>query len=198
MILGSSPPTRGARPQRRPDRCGQRIIPAYAGSTISSSLPRLALPDHPRLRGEHKPVSNRSWCGNGSSPPTRGARLILAPPLWMMRIIPAYAGSTLKLAHSVPAISDHPRLRGEHARNKQGTERGYGSSPPTRGALALTHACCALRRIIPAYAGSTPSISERRSPISDHPRLRGEHIHETPSTTTGTGSSPPTRGARDY
>ena len=73
---GSSPHTRGARcPGRRGAR-GARIIPAYAGSTASSSTKPTALA--------------------GSSPHTRGARLRGARRHQKRRIIPAYAGSTCR------------------------------------------------------------------------------------------------------
>ena len=52
-IPGSSPHTRGARPEgiRTPVRA--RIIPAYAGSTPYPSERRRTMLDHPRIRGEH-------------------------------------------------------------------------------------------------------------------------------------------------
>ena len=73
-----------------------------------------------------------------------------------------------------------------------------------------------MRRIIPAYAGSTCAASRwcsrrrdhprirgehsRRSPARrirslDHPRIRGEHANQVAKTKFGRGSSPHTRGA---
>ena len=51
---GSSPHTRGA-----PDRVASvmahaGIIPAYAGSTLTSPTNSLTMTDHPRIRGEHE------------------------------------------------------------------------------------------------------------------------------------------------
>ena len=71
-----------------------------------------------------------------------------------------------------------------------------GSSPHTRGARAQAVGETVLRRIIPAYAGSTPTRQRPSGCRRDHPRIRGEHhmsVGHLPSTT---GSSPHTRGAR--
>ena len=176
---GSSPHTRGARACPRHCRCrrwdhprirGEHahvvdvlvadlgIIPAYAGSTPMpspfASLPTGSSPhtrgarhgtrsrlrprrDHPRIRGEHPYPSHHRDCHGG--------------------IIPAYAGSTLRLRESVllsegssphtrgaPTIPpwtpsrsrDHPRIRGEHHLVRVAGNQVHG--------------------IIPAYAGSTP------------------------------------------
>ena len=198
---GSSPHTRGARrragrrsPRRRdhPRIRGEHssrtnlhdaahgIIPAYAGSTTKSVMPngktqgssphtrgalfryhlfQAVIEDHPRIRGEHRkyPLSFRK-------------------SLW---IIPAYAGSTLlSLTHNLPCLGssphtrgapssichlsnsfwDHPRIRGEHINDRSGVN--------------------SVRRIIPAYAGSTLSSLSTLTPIP--------------------GSSPHTRGAQGY
>ena len=51
--------------------------------------------DHPRIRGEHAEAAHAYNHGLGSSPHTRGAQPIKPPLGETMRIIPAYAGSTL-------------------------------------------------------------------------------------------------------
>ena len=112
----------------------------------------------------------------GSSPHTRGA---LSRPQWLgssARIIPAYAGSTVLERWSVIAVSDHPRIRGEHPHRDHLVLGGVriipayagsthwgasmctsasGSSPHTRGARGASSRTLSARRIIPAYAGST-------------------------------------------
>ena len=52
--VGSSPLTRGARDNRPVDADGDRLIPAYAGSTGKVSFYAWLLSAHPRLRGEHR------------------------------------------------------------------------------------------------------------------------------------------------
>ena len=74
----------------------------------------------------------------------------------LVRIIPAYAGSTFG-THRVPIdVSDHPRIRGEHVDPITIGIGQWGSSPHTRGALPAIEAGAADLGIIPAYAGSTP------------------------------------------
>ena len=178
--------------------CRVGIIPAYAGSTCMSHLPVLStrgssphtrgaradLPrwarragDHPRIRGEH--------------------RALVVSDVFLVGIIPAYAGSTHDdamemgmragssphtrgarglTAPSARRVRDHPRIRGEHR---------VSYSPDYSE-----------RRIIPAYAGSTFAAGSKKgwglgsSPHTrgargrtgriqtgcrDHPRIRGEH-----------------------
>ena len=70
---GSSPHTRGARHLLAPSPVGQRIIPAYAGSTRRPIRSRTHTKDHPRIRGEHSGAIVHCVAGAGSSPHTRGA-----------------------------------------------------------------------------------------------------------------------------
>ena len=51
----------------------------------------------------------------------------------------------------------------------------FGSSPHTRGALAIIFSFGLRMRIIPAYAGSTVCSVTPISRPRDHPRIRGEH-----------------------
>ena len=134
---GSSPHTRGARPDPPRDPRGPGIIPAYAGSTPTPTWSKRASWDHPRIRGEHNTDAQSEAFSTGSSPHTRGARRRPEQPALERGIIPAYAGSTDFFGDAFAAIGDHPRIRGEH--------RGAGSVVSAR------------RRIIPAYAGSTVS-----------------------------------------
>ena len=133
---------------------------------------------------------------SGSSPHTRGARDCCrsSPIYW--RIIPAYAGSTPRRLSPSWAVSDHPRIRGEHAGAGAGHVERMGSSPHTRGALVDGFLQVPEGRIIPAYAGSTSAEWRSRSSRRDHPRIRGEHPTDNNPATAPRGSSPHTRGAR--
>ena len=79
--VGSSPHTRGAPLGGGGERRGCRIIPAYAGCTVFSTMVMPSGRDHPRIRGVHLAKSHflRSW--GGSSPHTRGARTVMPWPL---------------------------------------------------------------------------------------------------------------------
>ena len=195
-FAGSSPHTRGARSEERIGVIPGRIIPAYAGSTPAPTPSAAGAGDHPRIRGEHV---GWAWEGVkmvGSSPHTRGALALLQRTLTQRRIIPAYAGSTLRLATFGTPARDHPRIRGEHTPGGGFISPGCGSSPHTRGAHPRHGRRRILDRIIPAYAGSTVCWSIPCAGAWDHPRIRGEHGRHRRRRPPNQKSSPHTRGAR--
>ncbi len=91
---GSSPHTRGAPIADFTATTILGIIPAYAGSTTSSSDFVKWSGDHPRIRGEHRLRWETPRSFLGSSPHTRGARINPRTKTIHAGIIPAYAGST--------------------------------------------------------------------------------------------------------
>ena len=153
-----------------------RIIPAYAGSTTVSCGTRSTRRDHPRIRGEHRQLTETSSPYFGSSPHTRGALVVFSLDPHFRRIIPAYAGSTVEPSEMLTAQKDHPRIRGEHFTIEWEVKPGRGSSPHTRGALAVA---------VDLVQG-----------LVDHPRIRGEHVPKAIFSPKDRGSSPHTRGAR--
>ena len=194
--LGSSPLTRGAPARKVPPARAHGLIPAYAGSTTTARIYAAGLGAHPRLRGEHTGRLQKNGYSNGSSPLTRGAHGSVNTSDSAVGLIPAYAGSTrLRPGGRVP-IAAHPRLRGEHKVTSSDMRAAVGSSPLTRGALAR----CPCNRIehglIPAYAGSTLSVTRPSTVGRAHPRLRGEHSDSCANAVGAVGSSPLTRGAR--
>ena len=192
---GSSPHTRGAPAVMGCWPSARRIIPAYAGSTRPEFLRGQGVEDHPRIRGEHDARSVQGPFDSGSSPHTRGARRLGGPRDRGAGIIPAYAGSTAQRIAVDGAPPDHPRIRGEHTAPANGTIFADGSSPHTRGALALGDHVGVGPGIIPAYAGSTPPSVTLGGSSWDHPRIRGEHPPALGVLTANAGSSPHTRGA---
>ena len=193
---GSSPHTRGAPALASKSRQTPRIIPAYAGSTRPRRLPGPGDRDHPRIRGEHPPRSACRCSRPGSSPHTRGALEPRPARPSRRRISPAYAGSTPPQELESHPLGDHPRIRGEHCESYGRERTGAGSSPHTRGARWRRSRGGGVRRIIPAYAGSTCGSSGSCSRTGDHPRIRGEHSSSDPNLSAHLGSSPHTRGAR--
>ena len=159
---GSSPHTRGARVAEALFGHFKGIIPAYAGSTRRRRARSVAMPDHPRIRGEHVQMNRAIADGSGSSPHTRGAQLFTSPFVWIERIIPAYAGSTRGGLIDARTQQDHPRIRGEHSGPLGGVQMGVGSSPHTRGAPLHGDRVDVHPGIIPAYAGSTSFGSRTR------------------------------------
>ena len=156
--MGSSPHARGAQLIELVEEQVVGIIPACAGSTMSSSRPRRRGRDHPRMRGEHAEndvMASMYW---GSSPHARGARQDSLRREVAGGIIPACAGSTASRCRASPTTGDHPRMRGEHRRDGESWARSVGSSPHARGALGNPRAELSGVGIIPACAGSTLAL----------------------------------------
>ena len=141
-------------------------------------------------------VREPSHFAAGSSPHTRGARPWFIDSRGWLGIIPAYAGSTCTSIRPSRALTDHPRIRGEHYVNSVYPALAAGSSPHTRGARRALSNQFRRAGIIPAYAGSTGPGVTRSTGRKDHPRIRGEHQLSVPGWPGRRGSSPHTRGAR--
>ena len=92
----------------------------------------------------------------GSSPLSRGIRILGAMLTGLLRIIPALAGNTSWLTARANRYSDHPRSRGEYFEASFKIAGNMGSSPLSRGILNMDKAEIPFRRIIPALAGNTP------------------------------------------
>ncbi len=162
VFWGSSPLARGAPHRQQRARPPRGLIPARAGSTVSSSTLMVTGPAHPRSRGEHEPSIATGAPPLGSSPLARGARLGTSTFSVLMRLIPARAGSTWTRGRSCAAPWAHPRSRGEHALyGSRGKCRG-GSSPLARGARWSARGPQPPGRLIPARAGSTCGHQRRR------------------------------------
>ena len=154
---------------------GPGIIPAYAGSTTPRATRSRARRDHPRVCGEHASHAANASKPGGSSPRMRGALFLLEVDAHKAGIIPAYAGSTMRSSVWCAAIQDHPRVCGEHRKQYEQLPDGRGSSPRMRGAPHDEQWRVGIRRIIPAYAGSTRPCRPHRARDGDHPRVCGEH-----------------------
>ena len=153
--LGSSPRMRGARCNGLKGKSLEGIIPADAGSTISSLLRLSAREDHPRGCGEHLLTKCLPRPRLGSSPRMRGARIAGLPVFAPWRIIPADAGSTIIIFVCFVLQADHPRGCGEHTGRPCRGPTTAGSSPRMRGARVTSVYLASTPRIIPADAGST-------------------------------------------
>ena len=114
--------------------------------------------------------------------------------LFLSRFIPAYAGNSQIGTTKTGFPTVHPRLRGELAMSSVSAFFTNGSSPLTRGTLAVQHPLAEFVRFIPAYAGNSSAIDLARPNLSVHPRLRGELEQKNPGDSTDFGSSPLTRG----
>ena len=174
-MTGSSPLTRGKLCRAIGLVGAPRLIPAHAGKTsiMSPSLPEPGA--HPRSRGENRlvPVSPHEHLG--SSPLTRGKPISSLTPFTPTGLIPAHAaktacgradrimsrahprsrGENLKVSALPPATAAHPRSRGENAAPASWSCALLGSSPLTRGKLAVEGEAVGVGGLIPAHAGKT-------------------------------------------
>ena len=132
----------------------------------------------------------------GSSPHVRGALVERYRTCTRQGIIPACAGSTLRILHCPCGVRDHPRMCGEHRVLVLCEIVELGSSPHVRGALEEMIKGGAERGIIPACAGSTWGSAVSTWTPWDHPRMCGEHEPCFSQLYTTGGSSPHVRGAR--
>ena len=193
---GSSPRARGTPNGAHNQPFRRRIIPASAGNTDLRKTNEANVPDHPRERGEHTANSPAIATESGSSPRARGTPCVHSFRSCTMRIIPASAGNTDAPRKLAAPRADHPRERGEHDTVTDVSTLASGSSPRARGTLVTTGKLSFSDRIIPASAGNTPRRLSYRSPWTDHPRERGEHIQTTATAIASCGSSPRARGTR--
>ena len=174
--VGSSPHARGTLSQSHPYILQSGIIPACAGNTLMSSLRCPPSRDHPRMRGEHLFPRQAQRGAPGSSPHARGTPYTNTWTKMTVGIIPACAGNTYSQRVSMDEETDHPRMRGEHWRERNRLFPLLGSSPHARGTLALVGEKEGQSGIIPACAGNTTRRVCCVLFSRDHPRMRGEHV----------------------
>ena len=93
---------------------------------------------------------------------------------------------------------DHPRSRGEYLTYCWLRNVHAGSSPLSRGIPGLLLPHVPGRGIIPALAGNTASQHWPQTHAADHPRSRGEYRARSQSPFSGRGSSPLSRGIREF
>ena len=150
--------------------------------------------DHPRVCGEHA-ISTKSTLGTtGSSPRVRGTRHQRHADRQRVGIIPACAGNTTGAYMFHVPCRDHPRVCGEHRHSSADPCTGAGSSPRVRGTPNATCWIGYPTGIIPACAGNTQYKSLISETNGDHPRVCGEHLPDTITTSKPKGSSPRVRG----
>ena len=191
---GSSPLTRG-KPSVPPEALiVAGLIPAHAGKTGAVPAAHTATLAHPRSRGENDGGKKRIVEHHGSSPLTRGKRVVSGRLVGLLRLIPAHAGKTSRRTRPREKWWAHPRSRGENKATDPITGDLEGSSPLTRGKLNYGNSPQDLLRLIPAHAGKTQDRRDPRRHRRAHPRSRGENAPVGTSSYRMTGSSPLTRG----
>ena len=173
---GSSPLSRGIRHPPAGERFFIRIIPALAGNTYLGNQFTCRRKDHPRSRGEYMIGEKPSHARYGSSPLSRGIRILKHFGRSGLRIIPALAGNTKAFPCTILLFRDHPRSRGEYCPHCAVYLVKIGSSPLSRGIQIFWFPKDWTSGIIPALAGNTFPVSLAATSSPDHPRSRGEYI----------------------
>ena len=132
-----------------------RLIPAHAGKTCVAQRGAKITSAHPRSRGENLPSCARRKTASGSSPLTRGKLHAEGQAALRGRLIPAHAGKTRSPESAAPAVTAHPRSRGENRDDDVRVGHETGSSPLTRGKPRIALVLRRRGRLIPAHAGKT-------------------------------------------
>ena len=194
FFTGSSPRTRGTAVLVRSLDGRPRFIPAHAGNRAPPGAVRAARAVHPRARGEQSAAASKGSVTIGSSPRTRGT--VTRNPMTgrRPRFIPAHAGNSRCRIRPAGALPVHPRARGEQAVLLAMAADRPGSSPRTRGTVAMEHGKLVEERFIPAHAGNRRSTTHLRKTPPVHPRARGEQRWRRRAVMLCCGSSPRTRG----
>ena len=132
----------------------------------------------------------------GSSPRGRGTLGAVRRRRRGLRVIPAWAGNTASKWWCLTGGAGHPRVGGEHACASVLRLISDGSSPRGRGTQHKSGLRFTGQRVIPAWAGNTPSAAARPGLRPGHPRVGGEHMDTSRVIRTTHGSSPRGRGTR--
>ena len=112
---GTSPRTRGKQTPGHRTWNGRRNIPAHAGKTLLKHNDFLSVSEHPRARGENTVHGAERLGQRGTSPRTRGKRLLQISKKSASRNIPAHAGKTVFKQPLHGSKKEHPRARGENS-----------------------------------------------------------------------------------
>ena len=152
---GSPPRRRGKGKAEVEAKIKERITPAWAGKSRTSTGSCHFWEDHPRMGGE-KPVAMHSLTTKAGSPPRgrgKGCRIHsgIKPP----RITPAWAGKSRKQQRKNRWKQDHPRMGGEKISTHCSQWSSVGSPPHGRGKASLCWFCFSVECITPAWAGKS-------------------------------------------
>ena len=185
---GSSPLTRGKLTLRSWNSPSRWLIPAHAGKTNQGSHHHADTRAHPRSRGENS-VSGPPACeARGSSPLTRGKPTEEDPHPYVLGLIPAHAGKTVRVVLCPRCWWAHPRSRGENYSVRADADYTGGSSPLTRGKHFLTCAFIAqIDQILESLelCAFSESYSSQDVYATDAPRDRVRSIGLAPRSSRG-------------
>ena len=146
------------------------------------------------MGGENHVPRGRPIDGKGSSPRGRGKLGAGKESAGIARLIPAWAGKTLRGESSMTTTEAHPRVGGENFVHSPHISKIRGSSPRGRGKPTGSPVRPSLPGLIPAWAGKTGPRRVLWRVRRAHPRVGGENEHKTNPPKCCLGSSPRGRG----
>ena len=193
---GSSPLAQGTLGSRGRGGNASWLIPARTGSTESTRRASSRASAHPRLCGEYSDKNSSIMAVVGSSPLTRGTRVIRVGCTHLLGLIPARAGNIHASGGGGGGGAAPRGGGGAHSGRTTQNDLQQGSSPLTRGTPChwwRTRGPCGL---IPAREGNMVTPLRMLVGHPAHPRLRGEHYTSCFFAFHEQGSSPLTRGTR--
>ena len=192
--IGSSPRSRGTVPGQHLKIAARRFIPALAGNGRACFPVTVGVAVHPRARGERAMSCDWPRMPFGSSPRSRGTGRKPERARTWSRFIPALAGNGFQNVAGICAWAVHPRARGERPVESTEARATCGSSPRSRGTVALFAGAGGGIRFIPALAGNGHACVRACRLSSVHPRARGERACHIRRRHFHCGSSPRSRG----
>ena len=130
----------------------------------------------------------------GSPPHMRGKGADVVPPELGPGITPAHAGKSRQYGCQVPGGWDHPRTCGEKFLRHFLLKTCWGSPPHMRGKAMYWRVSEVRRRITPACAGKSLTVSCGNTGKKDHPRVCGEKSELSSDCLSYQGSPPRMRG----
>ena len=153
---------------------------------------------HPHTHGELLENGCYSVYRGGSSPYTRGTRILRLSVLLRLRFIPIHTGNSDYVLWDCFYYMVHPHTHGELAGVVFiGCPLG-GSSPYTRGTQEMYRTKSIGLRFIPIHTGNSLVEDVRAFAEAVHPHTHGELCNPMIIIHYLSGSSPYTRGTRGY
>ena len=168
--------------------------PACAGTTWLMTSPQPARGDHPRVRGDDPATRSRGRASAGPPPRARGRPPASRPRAHTAGTTPACAGTTRRPLGSETRAGDHPRVRGDDGVVLGIALVALGPPPRARGRRGPAHRRRPGRGTTPACAGTTQVMSHAIWSTRDHPRVRGDDLHQYTAEENKRGPPPRARG----
>ncbi len=171
-----------------------RITPACAGKSFDPACRQCGKEDHPRVCGEKCGIYMGKRFDQGSPPRVRGKADPNGRRAGCLGITPACAGKRIQARQALGKREDHPRVCGEKAAHRLRPMPRRGSPPRVRGKDGYAPIGAQVTGITPACAGKSSISSQKAFAREDHPRVCGEKMYCSPSSSVTTGSPPRVRG----